>query len=194
MVTVSNSGKLSTCVLASSFDCFATGCFSFRMSMTNFLVFVVESITSSFGWSKLPPDLPVSQRIIDRTFPSIIIRAKTTAVCSSSDLFFFIGFLGCFCEHRLASCSRISNLLFSQSSSRPPIKALTSRVVFIIWSRCKINRLNTRSRSEHSIWFNRQTSFVKRSTYLRPMFPPGTNYSLPWRFILTVHLFPHSVS
>ena len=89
MVTVSNSGKLSTCILASSFDYFATGCFSFRMSMTNFLVFVVESITLSFGWSKPPPDLLVSQRMADRTFPSIIIRAKTTAVCSSSDLFFF---------------------------------------------------------------------------------------------------------
>ena len=88
---------------------------------------------------------------------------------------FFIGFLGCFCEHRLASCSRILNLLLSQSSSRLPIKALTSRVVFIIGSRCEINRLNTRSRSEHSFWFNRQTSFVKRSTYLRPMFPPGLN-------------------
>ena len=79
--------------------------------------------------------------------------------------FFFIGSLGCFCEHRLASCSRILNLLFSQSSSRLPIKALTSRVLFIIGSRCKINRLNTRSRSEHSFWFNRQTSFVKRSTH-----------------------------
>ena len=81
MVTVSNSGKLSTCILASSFDCFATGCFSFRIQ--NFLVFVVESITSSFGWSKPPPDQLVSQRMADRTFPSIIIRAKTTAVCSS---------------------------------------------------------------------------------------------------------------
>ena len=69
----------------------------------------------------------------------------------------------------------ILNLLFYQSSSRLPIKALTSRVIFIIGSRCKINRLNTRSRSEHSFWFNRQTSFVKRSTYLRPMFPPGIN-------------------
>ena len=158
--------------------------------MTNFLVFVVESITSSFGWSKPPPDLLVSQRMADRTFPSVIIRAKTTAVCSSSDLFFFISFLGCFCEHRLASCSRILNILFSQSSRRLPIKALTSREVFIIGSRCKINRLITRSRSEHSFWFNQQAAFVKRSTYLRPMFPHGTKYSFPWRFHSQSICFP----
>ena len=117
------------------------------------------------------------------------LRCARLKIC-----FFFIGFLGSFCEHRLASCSRILNLLFSQSSSRLSINALTSRVVFIIGSRCKFNRLNTRSRSEHSFWFNRQTSFVKRSTYLRPMLPHGTNYSLPWMFTLTVHLFPNSVS
>ena len=104
--------------------------------------------------------------------------------------FFFISFLGCFCEHRLASCSRILNILFSQSSRRLPIKALTSREVFIIGSRCKINRLITRSRSEHSFWFNQQAAFVKRSTYLRPMFPPGTKYSFPWRFHSQSICFP----